>query len=107
MAAIRATSPKAGLLRRLGSTWGGNDYLYVSELAGGNDQLIRLHLQGSRTGNGRITFGSPIFSIPGSVGDGRMSHQPLRNRGPQPLRVFAPAHLTTPPRFTRPNPARS
>ncbi len=55
-------------------TWSGNDYLYVSELAGGNDQLIRLHLQGSRTGDGRITFGSPIFSIPGSVGDGRMSH---------------------------------
>ena len=55
-------------------TWSGNEYLYVSELAGGNDQLIRLHLQGDRAGDGSVTFGSPIFSIPGSVGDGRMSH---------------------------------
>ncbi|UWZ86576.1 S9 family peptidase [Occallatibacter riparius] len=54
--------------------WSGNDYLFVSELAGGNNQLIRLHLQGDRTGDGAVTFGSPIFSIPGSVGDGRWSH---------------------------------
>ncbi len=54
--------------------WSGNDHLFVSELAGGNDQLIRLHLGGDRTGDGSVTFGSPIFSIPGSVGDGRMSH---------------------------------
>ena len=54
--------------------WSGNDYLFVSELAGGNNQLIRLHLQGERTGDGAVTFGSPIFSIPGSVGDGRWSH---------------------------------
>jgi dipeptidyl aminopeptidase/acylaminoacyl peptidase len=54
--------------------WHSNEYLFVSELAGGNNQLIRLHLQGDRTGDGAVTFGSPIFSIPGSVGDGRMSH---------------------------------
>jgi dipeptidyl aminopeptidase/acylaminoacyl peptidase len=54
--------------------WAGDEYLYVSELAGGNDQLIRLHLQGDRPGDGAVNFGSPIFSIPGSVGDGRMSH---------------------------------
>ncbi len=54
--------------------WSGNDYLFVSELAGGNDQLIRLHVQGDRTGQGQVSFGSPIFSIPGSVGDGRWSH---------------------------------
>jgi dipeptidyl aminopeptidase/acylaminoacyl peptidase len=53
--------------------WSGNDYLFVSELAGGNSQLIRLHLQGDRTGKGSVTFGSPVFSIPGSVGDGRWS----------------------------------
>ena len=53
--------------------WGGNDNLYVSELAGGNSQLIRLHLNGDKTSSGvTMTFGSPIFSIPGSVGDGRM-----------------------------------
>jgi dipeptidyl aminopeptidase/acylaminoacyl peptidase len=52
--------------------WGGNDYLFVSELAGGNSQLIRYRLTGDRTGSGPVTFGSPIFSIPGSVGDGRL-----------------------------------
>lgn len=52
--------------------WGGNDYLFADELAGGNSQLIRYKLTGDRTGNGPVTFGSPIFSIPGSVGDGRM-----------------------------------
>jgi dipeptidyl aminopeptidase/acylaminoacyl peptidase len=54
--------------------WSGNEYLFVSELAGGNNQLIRLHVQGDRTGDGSVTFGSPIFSIPGSAGDGRWSH---------------------------------
>jgi dipeptidyl aminopeptidase/acylaminoacyl peptidase len=49
--------------------WDGADHLFVSELAGGNDQLIRLHLQG----DGAVNFGSPIFTIPGSVGDGRMA----------------------------------
>ena len=53
--------------------WESNDHLFVSELAGGNCQLIRYHLQGDRTSpGGQINFGSPIFSIPGSVGDGRL-----------------------------------
>ena len=53
--------------------WDGNEHLFVSELAGGNSQLIRYHLQGDRTSaGGQINFGSPIFSIPGSVGDGRL-----------------------------------
>ena len=34
--------------------WGSNDYLFVSELAGGNSQLIRYQaLTGDRTGNGQ------------------------------------------------------
>jgi acylaminoacyl-peptidase len=53
--------------------WGGNDNLFASELAGGNIQLIRYHLQGDRTSpGGEVSFGAPIFSIPGTVGDGRM-----------------------------------
>jgi dipeptidyl aminopeptidase/acylaminoacyl peptidase len=53
--------------------WAGNEHLYVSELAGGNCQLIRLHLDGDKTSHGvTTTFGSPVFSIPGTVGDGRM-----------------------------------
>jgi dipeptidyl aminopeptidase/acylaminoacyl peptidase len=54
--------------------WEGDQHLFVSELAGGNDQLIRFKLNGDRTGEDGISFGSPIFSIPGSVGDGRLSH---------------------------------
>ena len=52
--------------------WDSSEYLFVSELAGGNCQLIRLHLQGDlASGSVSTTFGAPIFSIPGSVGDGR------------------------------------
>ena len=53
--------------------WGDNEHIFVSELAGGNCQLVRFRLQGDRTSASVATsFGSPIFSIPGSVGDGRM-----------------------------------
>ena len=52
--------------------WDGNEHIYVSELAGGNCQLVRMRLQGDRTGESVATsFGAPLFSIPGSVGDGR------------------------------------
>ncbi len=47
--------------------WDGEEHLYVSELAGGNSQLVRFHLQGDR-----VSAESPVFSIPGTVGDGRM-----------------------------------
>jgi dipeptidyl aminopeptidase/acylaminoacyl peptidase len=53
--------------------WQNDEYLYVNEVAGGNCQLIRFHLQGDRVSPGGIvSFGSPIFSIPGTVGDGKM-----------------------------------
>ena len=53
--------------------WGDNEHIFVSELAGGNCQLVRFRLQGDRTAASVATsFGAPIFSIPGSVGDGRM-----------------------------------
>jgi dipeptidyl aminopeptidase/acylaminoacyl peptidase len=53
--------------------WADNEHVFVSELAGGNCQLVRFRLQGDRTAPTVTTsFGSPIFSISGSVGDGRM-----------------------------------
>ena len=53
--------------------WGDDEHIFVNELAGGNCQLVRFRLQGDRTSASVATsFGSPIFSIPGSVGDGRM-----------------------------------
>jgi dipeptidyl aminopeptidase/acylaminoacyl peptidase len=52
--------------------WDGNEHLFVSELEGGNCQLVRMRLEGDRTGESVATsFGLPLFSIPGSVGDGR------------------------------------
>jgi dipeptidyl aminopeptidase/acylaminoacyl peptidase len=53
--------------------WGDDEHLFVSELAGGNSQLMRFRLQGDRTSESVTTsFGAPIFSIPGTVTDGRM-----------------------------------
>jgi dipeptidyl aminopeptidase/acylaminoacyl peptidase len=53
--------------------WEGNEHIYVSELAGGNSQLVRFRLQGDHASQSVATsFGAPIFSIPGTVGDGRM-----------------------------------
>jgi len=53
--------------------WGDDEHIFVSELAGGSCQLIRLRLQRDRTAASVATsFGAPIFSIPGTVGDGRM-----------------------------------
>ncbi|MGA2674346.1 MAG: S9 family peptidase [Terracidiphilus sp.] len=53
--------------------WGDDEHIFASELAGGNCQLVRFRLQGDRTSPSVATsFGAPIFSIPGSVGDGRL-----------------------------------
>ncbi len=52
--------------------WSGNQEIYVSELAGGSCRLFRLSLQGSPAAKGvSASAGSPIFSFPGSIGDGR------------------------------------
>ena len=53
--------------------WEDDEHLFVSELAGGNSQLMRFRLQGDRTSESVATsFGATIFSIPGSVSDGRL-----------------------------------
>jgi len=48
--------------------WSGQS-LFISEQSGGNSQLVSLHLAGP--GN-ESTVSAPVFSIPASVGDGRM-----------------------------------
>jgi dipeptidyl aminopeptidase/acylaminoacyl peptidase len=68
--------------------WSGNEYLFVSELAGGNSQLVRYSLAGDRADNGQVTISSPIFSIPGTVGDGRWSHS-LSSTSDHSLFVFS------------------
>ena len=58
--------------------WGDNEDLFISELAGGDCQLVELHIEGgaahatSGGSNPATSFSKPVFSIPGSVGDGRM-----------------------------------
>jgi dipeptidyl aminopeptidase/acylaminoacyl peptidase len=54
-------------------TWDGNDGLFVDEIAGGNCELVPLHLQGDPAGdNVSAIAGKPVFSLLGSAGDGRM-----------------------------------
>ena len=48
-------------------TWAGKDNLYASELAGGNSQLVEVPAHGQGT-----VVSVPVYSIPASVGDGRM-----------------------------------
>jgi dipeptidyl aminopeptidase/acylaminoacyl peptidase len=53
--------------------WGDDEHIFVSELAGGNAQLVRVGVQGDRTSESVTTsFGAPIFSIPATVSDGRL-----------------------------------
>ncbi len=53
--------------------WESQEHLFVSEMAGGNTQLLRYRLPEERLGSSSaVSFGAPIFSIPGSVDDGRM-----------------------------------
>jgi dipeptidyl aminopeptidase/acylaminoacyl peptidase len=53
-------------------TWKGNDRLFVDEVAGGNCQLVRLDLHAGSGDDVAATAGKPVFSIPGSAGDGTM-----------------------------------
>jgi dipeptidyl aminopeptidase/acylaminoacyl peptidase len=54
--------------------WDDNENLFVTELAGGDCQLVRFRLQGDRTSESvAASFGAPIFSVPGTVGDGDLA----------------------------------
>ena len=53
--------------------WDGNEQLFVSQVTGGNCELIRLQLSGDKSGPGvKASSGMPVFRVPGTVGDGRM-----------------------------------
>ena len=77
--------------------WDGHDDLYVSELDGGNSQLLRYHLEGHRVSpGGQINIGSPIFSIPGKVGDGRLEMS-LSSTTDRSLFIFSASTYDHPP----------
>jgi dipeptidyl aminopeptidase/acylaminoacyl peptidase len=63
--------------------WDGNRSLYVFELAGGNMQLVHAQIEG----DGSVRIGAPIFSIPGTVSDGRLE-QSLSATADHALFVF-------------------
>jgi len=85
--------------------WDGDEHLYVHELAGGNCQLVRLYLQGDRVSPaGIINFGSPIFSIPGTVDDGRLELS-LSSTADHLLWVFRASTFDRPPEIYAAKPA--
>ncbi len=56
-------------------TWQDDRHLFVTEQAGGDTRLVRLELRGSlESAEVTATAGTPVFSVPGSVGDGRLEH---------------------------------
>jgi dipeptidyl aminopeptidase/acylaminoacyl peptidase len=66
--------------------WSGNDHIFITELAGGEEELVKLHLAGERGAEG-VNFGAPVFRVPASVGDGRMEMS-LSSTADQSLFVF-------------------
>ncbi len=54
--------------------WEGDRHLFVNEQAGGDTRLVKLALDADGPDATRATAGKPIFSVPGSVDDGRLEH---------------------------------
>ncbi len=54
--------------------WQGDRHLYVNEQAGGDTQLVRLTLDADGENATAATAGKPVFSVPGTVEDGRLEH---------------------------------
>jgi dipeptidyl aminopeptidase/acylaminoacyl peptidase len=50
--------------------WADDQHIFVSELAGGRDQLVLLRV----AKDGTVSVGTPVLSVPDSIGDGRISH---------------------------------
>jgi len=82
--------------------WDGNEHLYVSELAGGNCELVRLGVQGDRSGES----GAPVFSIPGTVGDGRFELS-LSSTADRSLFVFESSSFEHPPEIYAAKPGKT
>jgi Tol biopolymer transport system component len=79
--------------------WDGNDHIYVSELAAGNNQLVRMNLVGDKTGESvSTTFAEPVFNIPATVGDGLFSRG-LSATADHTLFVFSASSFDTAPEF--------
>jgi dipeptidyl aminopeptidase/acylaminoacyl peptidase len=78
-------------------TWEGDDHIDSHEFAGGNCQLVRLHLQGDRSSDSvTATFDPPIFNIAGTANTSRYEHG-LSVTTDRSLFVFSASSFTNPP----------
>ncbi|MGD1105614.1 MAG: S9 family peptidase [Terracidiphilus sp.] len=75
-------------------TWDDDQFLYVAEIAGGDDRLI--HLQISATAGAAASFGEAVFTIPGDVGSGQFDPS-LSASTDRSLFVFQANSFNTPP----------
>jgi len=79
--------------------WDGNEHIYVSELAAGNNQLVRMQIVGDETSDGATsTFADPVFNIAASVGDGLFSRS-LSATADHSLFVFSASSFDRAPEF--------
>jgi len=79
--------------------WDGNEHIYVSELAAGNNQLVRMTITGDKSADGvSSTFAEPVFNIPASVGDGLFSRS-LSATADHSLFVFSASSFDRAPEF--------
>ena len=87
-------------------TWDGSEDLYVTELAGGDEQLTEFHFAGDPVTGGGVSFGGPVFQFAGSAGDGRlqMSLSATADRG---TFVFAGSTFERAPEIYEAGPGRT
>ena len=79
--------------------WDGNDHIYVSELAAGNDQLVRMRIVDMNPAPGvAVSFDRPVFNIPATVGDGLFSRS-LSATADHSLFVFSASSFDHAPEF--------
>jgi dipeptidyl aminopeptidase/acylaminoacyl peptidase len=77
-------------------TWGDEDHVFVNEIAGGGCRLVRLTLHGGpQVSSLAATAGAPVFSFPGTVGDGRLEES-LSSTADRSLFVFWGSTFDTP-----------
>ncbi len=77
-------------------TWGKDGAIYVSDVAGGDCRLVRWQVEDADAAQIRMTATRTIFSISGTVGDGRMERS-LSSTADRSLFVFVSSGFNTPP----------
>ena len=88
-------------------TWADDEHIFVDEIAGGGCRLVRLTLHGATQVNSlSATAGPPIFSFPGTVGDGRIERS-LSFTTDRSLFVFTGSTYDDPPEIYAARPGKA